>query len=91
VLIEVLRELQDSNLESMRDIADRVGVQESTLDGILHMLSSKGYLRIEELSPGLDKGCIGCPMRGGCSSQTMSGKRYTLTERGKRLVSQSFS
>jgi hypothetical protein len=75
----------------MREIADRVGVQESTLENILHMLTSKGYLKIEEVNTHQIKGCIGCPMRGECSSQIISGKSYTITERGKKLLSQSFS
>ena len=62
---EILRGMQDGSLLSKREIADRVGVQESTMENILSMLLSKGYLEIEEKNMGQSKGCIGCPMRGG--------------------------
>ena len=86
---EVLRAMQDSQLLSNRDLADKVGVQEATLESILSMLSSKGYL-IEEKNIGQQKGCMGCPMSGKCLTRITTGNTYLLTERGKKLHSQSF-
>jgi len=83
--------MQDNHLQSKREIADRVGVQESTLESILSMLLSKGYLEIEEKNMGHSKGCIGCPMSGGCISRNMTGDAYLITERGEKLLSRSFS
>ena len=45
---EALRAMQDSHLHSKREIVDMVGVQESTLENILSMLSSKSYLIAEK-------------------------------------------
>ena len=84
-----MRAMQDSHLLSKRNIADKVGVQESTLESILSMLSSKGYL-IEEKNMDQPKGCIGCPMSRKCLTQITTGNTYLITERGKKLLSQSF-
>jgi predicted transcriptional regulator len=82
--------MQDSHLQSKREIADRVGVQESTLERILSMLSSKGYLEIEEKNMDQLKGCIGCPMSGKCLTQITTGNTYFITERGEKLLSSFF-
>jgi len=91
MIMDVLRAMQDGSLLSKREIADRVGVQESTMESILSMLSSKGYLEIEEKNMGQIKGCIGCPMSGGCISRNMTGNAYLITERGEKLLSRAFS
>ena len=83
---EVLRAVQDSPLLSKKEVADRVGVQESTLESILSMLSSKGYL-YEEKHMGQLKGCIGCPMSRKCLTQITTGNAYLITERGEKLLS----
>jgi len=84
---EVLRVMQDSPFLSKKEVADRVGVQESTLESVLSMLSSKGYLEIEEKNMDQPKGCIGCPMSRKCLTQITTGNTYFITERGEKLLS----
>ena len=84
---EVLRAMQDRPLLSKKEVADRVGVQESTLESILSMLSSKGYLEIEEKNMGQLKGCMRGPMSRNCLTQITTGNTYLITERGEKLLS----
>jgi len=79
--------MQDSHILSKREIADRAGVQESTLESVLSMLSSKGYLEIEEKNMGQLKGCMRCPMSRNCLTQITTGNTYLITERGEKLLS----
>ena len=81
---EVLKLVRDGGLLSKADIADKMGIQESTVTSILSLLSSKGYLKtIESTGKTPSGGCIGCSMSKGCSSQMSCGCVYFITEKGK--------
>ena len=83
---EVLRAINGGGLPRKRDIADRAGVQESTLESIISMLSSKGYLKTVESASDLPSGCARCPIRGGCMIKAQTGNVYVITEKGTKLL-----
>ena len=57
---ETLRAICDGGLVSRGDIAEKVGVQESILEDILSLLSSKGYLKGIDYTGEMPSGCMGC-------------------------------
>ena len=83
---EVLRAIHGGGLLSKGEIADQAGVQESTLENILSMLSSKGYLKTVESSIDLPISCISCPIRVGCMTKVQTGNIYIITEKGTKLL-----
>ena len=83
---EVLRVIYDDGLVSKRDVSKKSGFQESTLDRILSLLLSKGYLEIEEKFLDLPRGCMGCPFNMNCMMKNDDGKVYLITEKGRKLL-----
>ncbi len=83
---EVLKAIHGGSFLSKAEIANRAGVQESTLESIFSMLSSKGYLKTFESATDLPIGCIGCPLRGGCMTKAQTGNVYVITEKGTKLL-----
>lgn len=83
---EVLRVIYDDGLVSKRDVSKKSGVQESTLDRILSLLLSKGYLEVEEKFLDLPRGCMGCPFNSNCMMKNDDGKVYLITEKGRKLL-----
>lgn len=83
---ETLRIVLDGGLLSKGDLAEKVGVQESTLEDILSLLSFKGYLR--KLGPAgvVPSGCFGCPIRKDCMDRSSTGSTYIITEKGKHYL-----
>jgi predicted transcriptional regulator len=86
VIREVLRAISDGDFANKGDIADRAGVQESTLEIIISMLSSKGYLKRVERATDMPIGCIGCPISGDCRIKIQTRNFYVITEKGKKLL-----
>jgi len=83
---KVLRAMQDSHYQSKREVADRVGVQESTLESILSMLSDKGYLHLVNNNRELPARCVGCTNHQGCKSMVQQGRVYLITNKGRKLL-----
>ena len=80
-----MRVIYDDGLISKRDVSKKSGVQESTLDRILFLLLSKGYLEIEEKFLDLPRGCMGCPFNSNCMMKN-EGEVYLITEKGRKLL-----
>jgi len=83
---EVLRAINDMSLSNKGDIANRVGVQESTLESILSLLSWKGYLKTIDGTEEMPTYCIGCSITKECMAAAGAGSVYTITEKGKRYL-----
>lgn len=83
---EILRAIRDGGLLSKRDIADGVGIQESTLESVLSLLTSKGYLQRIDSTEEMSKGCIGCPISKECMRKPSAGNSYIITEKGKNYL-----
>jgi transcription initiation factor IIE alpha subunit len=83
---EILRVIHDGGLLSKGDIANKVGIQESTLNSILSLLSSKGYLKTTDDATETPRGCIGCPISKECMQKPSAGTVYIVTEKGKNYL-----
>ncbi|MFP3949646.1 MAG: hypothetical protein ACLFUZ_00940 [Candidatus Micrarchaeia archaeon] len=81
MLKKILEEIGRGCL-SVREISQKMGTSKTATEGILMVLSEKGYLLIEEQkeSPQL---CSGCPFARQC---TFPSKRFSLTDKGKKLI-----
>lgn len=69
---EILRALKDSKGPlTVRELAGRIGVEESALEGMLDFLERKGRLSVYRPGECDESGperCTGCVYRGGCPS-----------------------
>lgn len=83
---EILRVIHDGGLSSKGDIANKVGIQESTLDSILSLLSSKGYLKTIDSTAETPNDCIGCALSKECIQKPSAGSVYTITDKGKNYL-----
>ncbi|MBD3389639.1 hypothetical protein GF415_01650 [Candidatus Micrarchaeota archaeon] len=67
---------------SVWEISRKLGTSETATEGILMVLSEKGYLQSEpQHTPPAP--CSGCPFAQQCTS---SSKRFSLTEKGKKVI-----
>ena len=83
---EILRVIRDGGWSSKGDIANKVGIQESTLNSILSLLSSKGYLKTIDSTVKMPRGCIGCPISKGCIQNASASSVYMITDKGKNYL-----
>jgi hypothetical protein len=83
---EVLKLVRDGGLLSKGDIADKMGIQESTLDSVFSLLSSKGYLRKFDGATEVPRACIGCSISTGCMRKASAGSVYVITDKGKNYL-----
>lgn len=83
---EILKLICDGGLSSKREIANKLGIQESTLDGILSLLSWKGYLKAIDSTEEVVRTCISCPMSKECMQKASAGNMYTITDKGKNYL-----
>ncbi|MCP8319297.1 MAG: hypothetical protein L6N95_05665 [Candidatus Methylarchaceae archaeon HK01B] len=83
---EILRAIRDGGLLNKGDIANDVGIQESTLESVLSLLSSKGYLKRIEGTEEMSKGCIVCPTSRECMKKPSTGNSYIITKKGKNYL-----
>jgi hypothetical protein len=86
---EVLKLVRDGGLLSKGDIADKMGIQESTLDTVFSLLSSKGYLRKFDGATEVPRACIGCSMSKGCLENASAGGVYVITDKGKNYLEEN--
>jgi hypothetical protein len=56
------------------------------LDGILSLLSSKGYLKTIDSPEEVVRTCIGCPISRKCMQKASAGSAYTITARGENYL-----
>ena len=83
---EILRVICDGGWSSKGDIANKVGIQGSTLDSILSLLSLKGYLKTIDSAVEMPRGCIGCLISKGCIQNASAGSVYMITDKGKNYL-----
>lgn len=83
MLKRILAILGQGGTHSKAKLARQLEVSEDALERMLAQLVAGGYLRIVE--GGCDGACGGCSLASGCAVQG-SGRLWTLTEKGSRLV-----
>jgi hypothetical protein len=83
---EALKLVRDGGLLSKRDIADKMGIQESTLDSVFSLLSSKGYLKKFDGTTEVPRACIGCSISKDCMQNASAGSVYVITDKGKNYL-----
>ena len=83
---DILSVIRDGGLLNKGDVANKVGIQQSTLDSVLSLLSSKGYLKTIDSTEERPSGCIGCPISKGCIQKPLAGRVYMITEKGKNYL-----
>jgi hypothetical protein len=83
---ELLKLVLDGCLLSKSDIADKMGIQESTLDSVFSLLSSKGYLKNIEAAAETPRACIGCSISKDCMQNASAGSIYVITDKGKKYL-----
>jgi len=83
---DILKVIRDEGLVSKRDIANKMGIQESALESVLSLLSSKGYLKTIDSTKEMPSGCIECQISKGCMQKTLAGSVYIITEKGKNYL-----
>ena len=88
---EILNVICDGGFLSKGDIANKVGIQESTLDRILYLLSSKGYLKTIDSAAEMPSGCIGCKIGKECMQKASAGSVYTVTDKWKNHFGENSS
>jgi hypothetical protein len=82
---EVLRVVHDCGLLSKGDIVDKLGIQESTLEHIFSLLSSKGYLRKIGFAD-VSRDCMCCASCIGCMKNAAICTEYEITPKGKTYL-----
>jgi len=85
VIREVLRLIHDEGFINKREVSKKVGVQESTLDRIISLLLSKGYLEVDKKGVDLPRRCMNCPYSSNCIMKNEE-KVYSITEKGRKLL-----
>lgn len=87
---EVLRAFKDRKLLIRRDLARKLGVQESAVEHILFILETRGYLKRLDSAGGCGD-CRVCPFRslcpvGGSPRRAANYGIYVLTEKGRKYL-----
>jgi len=85
MLIKALRLIKEG-IADKKELADRLGIHESTLEDGVSLLVRKGYLRSAEPSECPQQRCAGCLVEHSCGLKTSRVKAYIITERGRRLL-----
>jgi DeoR/GlpR family transcriptional regulator of sugar metabolism len=80
---EVLELVRDGGLLSKSDIADKMGIQEATLENVFSLLSSKGYLKKIDGTTELPRACMSCSVSRECARKASAGNVYIITDKGK--------
>ncbi|MHA2207136.1 MAG: FeoC-like transcriptional regulator [Candidatus Thorarchaeota archaeon] len=86
MLKKILQLLLAQNLLYKGEIAENVGVQNTTLDDMLRILLQRGFLRVGDCETQHQSSCSSCPSASGCESQIDAGRAYFVTEKGKRYA-----
>ena len=84
---EILNIICTEGILSKGEIAEKMGIQESTLMDILSLLLSKGYLKtINSSKETPSVGCCGCSISKECHNEVSSGNIYLITKKGKNYL-----
>ncbi|MCP8323206.1 MAG: winged helix-turn-helix transcriptional regulator [Candidatus Methylarchaceae archaeon HK02M2] len=82
---EILKIIYEKGHLSKREISNSIGIQESTLEDVLTLLSSKGYLKRIDSSEEMSE-CMRCSINKECMKKPSDGKIYNITEKGKNYL-----
>ena len=83
---EVLQIILTGGMHNKREIARKMGIQNETLDDILKLLVTKGYLRTDDCESVSSPSCSSCPIaESGCGKDNF-GQTYYLTDNGKKYA-----
>lgn len=80
MLKEVLKAINSGEVARKEELAAKVGVSVSAIDGILDFLVKRGYLKVTGSAQPAKCDCGHCGTQGFCAD---SGKTYEVTEKGK--------
>ncbi|MCK4478170.1 hypothetical protein KAU88_06555 [Candidatus Bathyarchaeota archaeon] len=83
---EVLQLVQDLGVLNKKEIANKVNIQEVTLEAVLSLLVSKGYLILPASSQSPPPACLNCLMSKSCISTEGASNVYVITEKGKNFL-----
>ena len=89
MLKEVLKLVRDGGLLNKAAFADKLGIQESTLESVFSLLSAKGYLRKFDGTTEVPPACIGCSISKQCKQNVSAGSVYVITDKGKRYLEEN--
>lgn len=81
----ILRAIRDLGVVNTREIAEKIGIEESTLEHVITLLASKGYVKCTTSSQNVPITCIGCPVANQCNPQKNEGI-YVVTEKGEKYL-----
>jgi hypothetical protein len=83
---EILKLVRDGGLLSKSAIADKMGIQESTLESVFSLLSSKGYLQKFDGATEVPRACVGCSISKKCMQNASASSVYVITDKGKHYL-----
>jgi DNA-binding transcriptional regulator LsrR (DeoR family) len=83
---EILYLISNEGLTSTSEIAEKMRIQEETLNDILKLLQRRGYLRLSECTEEEMEPCSHCPTSGGCLKTAQKDRAFIITERGKQFA-----
>ena len=83
---EILHLVLTGGLTTTSEIAERMEIQKETLNDILQLLQTRGYLRLSECTEEQMTPCSHCPSSGSCITTALKGQTFIITERGKRFA-----
>jgi hypothetical protein len=83
---QVLKSVRDGGLLSKGEIAEKMGIQESTLENIFSLLSSKGYLKNIDSTTEMPKACKSCSVNKDCIQKISAGNVYVITDKGRKYL-----
>jgi predicted transcriptional regulator len=83
---QVLKIVHDGDLLSKGEIAEKMGIQESTLETIFSLLSSKGYLKKIDSTTETPKACKNCSANNDCIQKASAAIVYVITDKGQKYL-----
>lgn len=87
MLIEVLRLINKGDARDKRWLANRINMDDVTLNNVIFILKRKGYIKSGSSGASeYSKACLSCPSSSRSISNSSSSKTFTLTDKGKTLL-----
>ena len=86
---QVLSLLIEEGLSTKKQIADKLGIKEETLDDIIQILLKRGFLREGQCDEGTQMNvahCSSCIEKESCISKSHQSSEVFVTEKGRRYA-----